>query len=90
MTTTLTIPTIHLNGTAQADLLQQATDAADALRTAREVLREMTPNGRDYYPQAAGAYDRAINEHVARMQRLDAVLGEVEALQLAIADGGAR
>ena len=45
------IPTVHLNGTSQSELQAGVETALQAVEFAREKLRGMYPNGRDYYPQ---------------------------------------
>lgn len=77
----LTLPTIHLNGTARSDLQEQAGGAMDALRTAMEGLRRMAPNGRDYYPQGNDAITNATRQHQSRMERVGSVMAELEAIQ---------
>ncbi len=80
----MTIPTIHLNGTSRANLLEQQLDAAHALRAALEKLSEACPNGRDYYPQGPEAMSAAVREHESRMERVRSVLREVSDLADAI------
>ena len=75
-------PTIHLNGTAGADLLDAYLEASDALRKAMEALRNAAPNGRDYYPQGESAVHRATEEHRARHQALKAVYDDMQELAL--------
>jgi|688.fasta_scaffold1240297_2 hypothetical protein len=41
-------PTVNLNGTSKAALIQYRLDAITALEAALEALREITPHGRDY------------------------------------------
>ena len=71
-------PLIHLNGTDGDSLLADQCDIARALRSALEVMVANGPNARDYYPLARGAYDKAREEHVARMNAIRAVLADVE------------
>lgn len=84
----LTIPTVHLNGTSKGDLLEAIEQAHDAVRAAQEKLAETAPNGRDYYPQGAYAFESAVREHSARMQKLVDVNTELQQLAEAVADGG--
>ena len=72
-------PTIHLNGTAKADLLEAIEQAHAAVMQAQKKLAETAPNGRDYYPQGPQAIYEAQNEHCARMQKLLDVKLELEA-----------
>lgn len=70
-------PTIHLNGTAGADLLEQYTSANDALGVALKAMRGAWPNARDYYVQNPDTYRIATAEHTERIQKLLAVQGEI-------------
>lgn len=82
------VPTIHLNGTSQEDLLTQVTKAAHAVYAAVEALSQMAPNGRDYYPQGPDALPLALREHRKRMATLEDLLQELQELSEAIHDGG--
>jgi hypothetical protein len=73
-------PTVHLNGTGRAQLVEPLQAAARALRAAIAAVEDAAPNARDYYPQGPGAFERARSEHVARLARLQAVLGELSAV----------
>jgi hypothetical protein len=83
--TTLTAPTIHMNGTARDSLLEANLGASDALRAALAALELNAPNPRDYYPQGDAAFPAAAREHADRVSRLRSVLAELEALAEAIA-----
>jgi len=76
----MTLPTVHLNGTSARELFAQAEAAVNALRDAMRLMQESAPNGRDYYPQAAGAHHRAQDEHFARLARVRAVVEDYEML----------
>lgn len=78
-------PTIHLNGTSREQLLEQVTEAANALRTALNLIQEAHPNARDYYPQGPTAYRDAEAEHQARSRRVQEVLAEYVQLAETIA-----
>tara|TARA_R110000803_G_scaffold32357_6_gene71388 strand:- start:698 stop:988 length:291 start_codon:yes stop_codon:yes gene_type:complete len=84
---TLTVPTVHLNGTGKDDLLNQLYDAYEAVGHALDVMRKAGPNGRDYYPQGTDALRNAQDEHQARATKLHQVQIEVEAIIIAINDG---
>ena len=43
-----------------------------------EALAQAAPNGRDYYPQSADAIHEAMEDHRARMNRLQLVCMELE------------
>lgn len=82
------VPTIHLNGTSRESLIEATCNAADKLRDALDTLRQMGPNGRDYYPQGPDALHKAVDEHLARMGKVQAVLDELEAFVNAIPERG--
>jgi hypothetical protein len=79
-------PTIHLNGTSGAVLLEQQLKALAALRAALDAMIEAYPNGRDYYTQGAGAGTQAQREHEARIAAVVAVVDEYDAIAEAISD----
>lgn len=81
-------PTIHLNGDTQEWLLDRATDALHSLRTARDEMLKLGPNGRNFYPQGAGVVQDAIKEFNAMIDRFDTVYDEIERYATAVADGG--
>ncbi len=78
------LPTIHMNGTSKTALIDALCDASSALDAAYLALKQTAPNGRDYYPQGAGALEHAEAEHNGRLRRLDDVKAEVDRLTLAI------
>lgn len=80
------MPSIHLNGSSAERLLEEYLNAAEAIRNAQAALAKTAPNARDYYPQGAGAFDKADDEHTARLQRMQDTLNEIEALALHVAD----
>ena len=90
MTRNITIPTVHMNGTAYKDLFEPARAAMDAIRAADKALIEMTPNGRDYYPQGDSAFTNARQQHEQRRQALRNMLSELEDLAIGIQDQGRR
>ena len=83
---TLTLPTIHLNGTSARELLAGYSDACVGIHEALAMLRRSSPNGRDYYPQGPEAINTAIREHRAREAKLLEVLRELETLGEHVAD----
>lgn len=85
---TLAVPSIHMNGTAKATLLAEAILDCDTMRDAIAKLQSHAPHSRDYYVQSAGAYNRAIAQHLTRMGHLNAVLRELETLAESIDAGG--
>ena len=81
----LRAPSVHLNGTSRSALVAQYEAAAQGLRAALEGLVEASPNGRDYYVQGDGAFEEARREHYSRVDRVRAVLDEIEALHAEVA-----
>jgi hypothetical protein len=82
--TDLAIPTVHLNGTAKADLINGYCEAIEALHDAGRKLAAAYPNGRDYYPQGGDAINVAMRQHEARMTKLKEIIGELEAIAMQI------
>jgi hypothetical protein len=80
------LPTIHMNGTSAAALLEGYCDAISAVHAALETLARAAPNGRDYYPQGPGACALADGEHDARKRALIGVLNELQTLAEHVAD----
>jgi hypothetical protein len=74
----ITMPMIHVGGTAPADLLEGAVDCANALTHALDVLRRNPPNARDYV--LGGGFIPAMREHQERLRKVEAVLAEVRAV----------
>jgi hypothetical protein len=75
------MPTVHLNGTAASDLLEQALDCSGALESALKTLRQNGPNARDYYVQRPeDAFRRAVAEHEQRISQLTEMLKYYEKL----------
>lgn len=65
-----TFPTLHLNGTGKTTLRDEYAAAYDAIDKAIDALAAATLNGRDYYPQAEGAYYQARSERDAALDQL--------------------
>ena len=74
----LKVPTIHLNGTSSASLLEANKEAYLAVRDALDKLRLAAPNGRDFYVQSDTAFTQAALEHRARAEKLLEVARELE------------
>jgi len=72
------MPTIHLNGTSETDLLNELSKATYALRLAVAGVQNTAPNARDYYPQGAAAMSKAEAQHRARLQKIEDVRAELE------------
>lgn len=83
----LAIPTVHLNGTSAADLLNQLKEAFTAVRQATEKVQQSAPHMRDYYVQADDrAYALAHEQHVQRLKALEAVASDLEAIAIGVQD----
>lgn len=83
---TLVVPTVHLNGTGAKGLLEQYRDAFSAVQTAIRALTDSAPHGRDYYIHGMDAYQKARQEHLDRLKRLQSVAEEILALHDAVSD----
>ena len=78
--TKLQLPCIHLNGTSREGLLEALCNASNALNDAYSALKQTAPNGRDYYPLGAEAMEKATEEHMSRLRRLDEIKDEIDAI----------
>ena len=76
-TTDLVTPIVHLNGTSRDSLLGQRSDAYDALEKAAAALRQMAPNGRDYYLEE-GRLQKAEAQHMRRLAAIRSLQDEIE------------
>jgi hypothetical protein len=70
-------PSVHLNGTSAASLIDQYNTAARAVWTALREVEGAGPNQRDYYPQGDLAWTRAKAQHDVRLQALRRVANEL-------------
>lgn len=70
MTTTLTLPTVHLNGTSREMLLDGYTEAYRKLIEFRDIFSKIEFNARDYYVQGPDAYYKARDQRDAERQRI--------------------
>lgn len=77
MKTDLIVPVVHLNGTGKQDLIDMRERVDETLRLALAALKQMAPNGRDYYP-VPGLMDRAVEQHFRRMRVLTDLQDELE------------
>lgn len=73
-------PTLHLNGTSSAELIDQLTAAMSAVNYAARAVAAAAPNARDYYVQGPDATARALSEHRSRLSRLQAISDELAAI----------
>jgi hypothetical protein len=75
----LTLPTVHLNGTSRATLSEGYGAAYRALQDAIRAFNAIEFNCRDYYVQPAGAWAAAVSEREAAASHLRAVQQYLEA-----------
>lgn len=75
-------PSIHLNGTSAESLFKDYLGAYEAVSHALDALQKIPPHGRDYYVQPGDPYPAARAEHDARLQKLQDVKDDLEALAL--------
>lgn len=73
----LVVPIVHLNGTSKDSLLEMREAFYSKLRDAERGLREMAPNGRDYY-LVDGLFEKAMVQHKRRMDMLKKLFDEIE------------
>jgi hypothetical protein len=76
-------PTLNINGTSAADLIDPRRAAFDHLTKAIDSLRQVTPNGRDY-PGNAERCDADRREHFDRILTLNALREQIYAEAVAI------
>lgn len=85
-------PTIHLNGTSKAALLQEYETAVRAVDAAEKAVAAVTVHGRDYYMQddtvPMAAYQEARAQHENLLQRLRDVSTALQATYEAIYSQG--
>ena len=73
----LSVPTIHLNGSSGGRLADALQEAMRGCHNAIELLAATEPHGRDYYPQGEGAYEKARDEYLARRRAIENVCKEL-------------
>jgi hypothetical protein len=76
-------PIVHLNGTSLESLLEQREHVYCKLGDVFEALKQMAPNGRDYYAEP-GRLDKAEEQHRRRMLAVQVLQDEIEAEMTAI------
>jgi hypothetical protein len=74
----LSVPIVHLNGTSREQLIECRMKLYQTLQVAYDDLRQMTPNGRDYYPAGPEAMEAAIAQHRRRQQVIADLMDEIE------------
>lgn len=72
-------PRIHDNGTPRLTLSHKYEMAWDAIGSAKTALRQASPNPRDWE-----CPDTAMNEHLARLRKLDELQDELQEIIFAI------
>ena len=80
----LTLPTVHLGGTARTTLLDDITTVQGVLRETIEAMKSLAPHGRDYLEPFA--INAATDEHRSRVNHLQAVLDELQQLAEHVAE----
>jgi hypothetical protein len=85
-TTTLAVPSIHLNGTGRQELFRGYYNAVTALHAAVEAVQATAPHARDYYVQGSDAYTVANRQHLDRLRRIEAIRTEIQDIALAVMD----
>jgi|WetSurMetagenome_2_1015567.scaffolds.fasta_scaffold00693_5 hypothetical protein len=82
------IPTIHLNGSSKAELLDKLRTAIGLIDKAIDGVRQTAPNGRDYYPQGTAAFQEARDAFHLMLGKLGEVRGELYDIALGIIPQG--
>lgn len=79
---TLTLPTVHLNGTSRRELVAGYAQAYEAVTAALDTLTHSDVlNARDYYvSRDPDAFRKAVAEHQSRVAKLQSVQAELLAL----------
>ncbi len=81
-------PTVHVNGTDGPTLMRETMVARNLAGQLTRALMEMTVHGRDYYPQGPDAIVQAQREHAKRIQDVQAIERELNAILVALRDQG--
>lgn len=84
----LVVPTIHLNGTGKSTLMDEYTQALDAVTKARKALADVTVHGRDYYVQSPSAIQTALDQHARRMREILEIESDLELILVGITQQG--
>jgi hypothetical protein len=71
-------PTVHLNGTSRDSLIEQLSNAAQAIEAAIAAVCNAAPHPRDYYIQDGTPVLDIQAEHYDRVHRLLGVKTEIE------------
>lgn len=71
------LPTIHLGGSSPRFLLEDYTAARNAVDEAVRKIIAIDLHSRDYHTQESGAFQKACQQRVSQLQRLDSVRNEL-------------
>jgi len=73
-------PLVHLNGSGRESLCDMREAVYSKLQEAEDALRQMAPNGRDYYIAEDGPQrlERATASHFRRLETLARLMEEME------------
>lgn len=84
--TTLTLPTLHMNGTGFKMLSEGYEQAADKLDDFTDAFGSIEFNARDYYVQNPEAYPKAREERMAIHAHIKAIKDYLHTHRIAIHD----
>ncbi len=81
-------PTLHLNGTGPDMLIDGYSEAMTKVREAQKAIGNIEFHARDYYVQDndGAAWQQARIEHASRINRLEAVLMELQEIAINVLD----
>lgn len=77
MSRKIIMPMVHLNGTSKDELIRLREDVYSKLQEVYDSLRQMAPNGRDYY-LIPGAMTLATEQHLRRLSLIGELSSEIE------------
>jgi hypothetical protein len=83
---TIVTPTVHLNGTSAKALMEGYLKAYRLLIEAGKALQEAAPHGRDYYVQSGNAVNVAIDQHRARLRKIESVIEDLDFICVSISE----
>jgi len=70
-------PVLNINGASADSLVEGHIKVWRLIRETKAALAEITPHGRDFQTVDKAVYDRAREEHFARMVQLDKIEREI-------------
>lgn len=83
--TNLMVPNVNRNGDAREELVRQQIAVLDAIHALKIALYQSCPNDRNFQTMDYGSATQAMNEHLRRLEQIEAVEAEVQQLAEAIA-----